>query len=138
MIRMSVPHGFALSRRFLYASTLTRPAIDRRISHFAARLQTRVKAKARGRPGPRVQTGDYNRSITRERVQEFGFTGWIIGTNKPQARRLEFGFVGADSLGRVYNQPPYPHFGPALDEMQPEIEEGLDGVVNGLVRVVVA
>lgn len=135
---MSVPDAFQLSRRFAYASTLARPAIDRRIGHFAALLETRVKAKASGRPGPRAITGDYRRSITRERIVGPGLTGWIIGTNAPQARRLEFGFVGIDALGRVYSQPPYPHFGPALDELRPEIESALDGIISGVVRVVVA
>lgn len=43
----------------------------------------------------------------------------IVGTNAPQGRRLEFGFVGADALGRVYNQPPFPHVGPAVEEQAP-------------------
>lgn len=138
MISMSVPEAFPLSQRFLYAATVARPLLDKRVAHLAARLQTRVKAKASGRPGPRAITGDYRRSITRERVVSPGFTGWIIGTNAPQARRLEFGFVGKDSIGRVYNQPPYPHFGPAIDEMREEFHGSIGGFVNGLVRVIVA
>jgi hypothetical protein len=43
-----------------------------------------------------------------------------VGTNAPQGLRLENGFVGADSLGRVYNQPPYPHFSPAAVQTEPE------------------
>ncbi|KOU06467.1 hypothetical protein ADK86_05990 [Streptomyces sp. NRRL F-5755] len=31
-----------------------------------------------------------------------------VGTSAAQARRLESGFVGADSLGRHYAQPPFP------------------------------
>ena len=29
--------------------------------------------------------------------------------------RLEFGFADIDSLGRVYNQPPFPHVRPAVE-----------------------
>ena len=39
----------------------------------------------------------------------------LIGTNVPYAARLEFGFVGADSLGRIYNQAARPYLRPAMD-----------------------
>lgn len=37
-----------------------------------------------------------------------------IGTNLDYARRIEFGFVGADKLGRRYNQAAKPYLRPAL------------------------
>ena len=40
----------------------------------------------------------------------------IVGNDQPQGPGLEFGFVGADKLGRVYNQAARPHIRPALDE----------------------
>jgi len=40
----------------------------------------------------------------------------LVGTDLPYARRLEFGFVGPDKLGRVYNQAPRPYFRPPLDD----------------------
>jgi hypothetical protein len=54
------------------------------------------------------------------------------------ARRVELGFQGADSLGRVYNQPPYPYMQPALDRARPyftrlliaEWERTLKGAFN--------
>lgn len=33
----------------------------------------------------------------------------------PYARRIELGFTGTDSLGRNYNQPPYPYFYKGID-----------------------
>ena len=79
--------------------------------------QAIVQGKASGRPGPRVVTGNYRRSI----VGDFERSGddilGQIGTNQPQGPRLEFGFYGTDVLGRNYNQPPYPHFLPALPEV---------------------
>lgn len=39
----------------------------------------------------------------------------IIGTNLPYARRLEYGFVGKDKLGRYYNQAAQPYFRPPLE-----------------------
>lgn len=75
-------------------------------------------AKASGRPGPNVQTGDYRRSIGIQFYEGGGQFSAMVGTNLPQGRRLEFGFHGVDSLGRAYNQQPLPHFGPALDETE--------------------
>lgn len=97
---------------------------DRVTRHHAMLLETRVKANASlprsGPPGPRLITGDYVRSwTTTRRPGPGGGQASVVGTNKPQARRLEFGFIGADSLGRVYNQPPYPHLGPAVDATKP-------------------
>jgi len=41
-----------------------------------------------------------------------------IGSVQPYACRLEWGFAGADSLGRVYDQAPRPHWRPAFDNNQ--------------------
>jgi hypothetical protein len=86
-------------------------------------LQTKVKAYASkprsGPPGPRIQTGDYVRSISLNMEGNAFYAAARVGTNKPQGRRLEFGFVGTDSIGRHYDQPPYPHFRPALLEVAP-------------------
>lgn len=96
-------------------------------------LQTKVKAYASkprtGPPGPRIQTGDYVRSISLDMGLEAGGPTATVGTNKPQGRRLEFGFVGIDSIGRHYNQPPYPHFRPALEEVAPLFQAAIAAVV---------
>ncbi len=93
------------------------------VSRYGQLLNTRIKANASGRPGPNAPTGDYRRSWV-HKVDKIGDT-WTStnGTNKPQARRLEFGFTGTDSLGRTYDQPPYPHAGPAFDEIGPQFVE---------------
>lgn len=87
--------------------------VNRLVRHHGQILRTKVMAKASGRPGPNIVTGDYRRSW---QLQISGSHA-IVGTNAPQGRRLEQGFYGMDSLGRVYSQPPYPHAGPAFDEM---------------------
>lgn len=87
-------------------------------------LKTKVMGRASGRPGPRVVTGDYRRSITVDFGKQSGAHTAVVGTNKPQGRRLEYGFVGTDSLGRTYNQPPFPHFNPAATEVEgPFVDE---------------
>jgi hypothetical protein len=55
-----------------------------------------------------------------------------VGTVRPQGRRLEFGFTGTDSLGRSYDQPAYPHFGPAHDQTAPEFVEAIAGIADDL------
>lgn len=100
----------------------------------------RLKSKQRGHipgtgPGPNVATGNYRRSIqvthTREGTQHTS----IIHTNAPQARRLEYGFRGQDSLGRTFNQPPYPHWQPVVQEqtefLRQEIARSIRTIVSG-------
>lgn len=105
-------------------STLT--AVRSTTEHYGMVLQRRVMARASGRPGPRVITGDYRRSITRSGVYVVaGAIGVEVSTNRPQAWRLEKGFTGTDSAGRVYDQPPYEHFSPAFHETEHEYLAGL-------------
>lgn len=109
------------------ATALKVPAVVR---HFGQLYQTRVRAAASGRPGPRAITGDYRRSITLEMTSIDGNVAAVIGTVAPQGRRLEFGFVGTDSLGRSYHQPPYPHFGPPLEPIAAEMEAVLAAMIE--------
>lgn len=85
------------------------------VVRYTAAMQRQVQLNASGRPGPNAPTGNYRRSISRRVEQTPAGSIGEVGTNMPQGRRLEFGFTGEDALGRSYNQPPYPHFGPALD-----------------------
>lgn len=100
------------------------------IRHHGQLLKTRIQANASGRPGPNAPTGDYRRSWTVEFSGGIGAAKVTVGTNAPQARRLEFGFHGSDSLGRVYNQPPYPHVAPAIAVTEPEFYAGAAALVK--------
>lgn len=103
-----------LADRLERAASRVGPAITKGIIHTGQLATARIRGNASGRPGPNVITGAYRNSWhTQTRGLPFG--AWCtIGTMAPQGRRLEFGFVGPDSLGRVYNQPPFPHAGPAV------------------------
>lgn len=107
-----------------------RAGAERATRHHTRLLVTRIQANASGRPGPNAPTGDYRRSWTMEVKSGLGGVEGIAGTNKPQARRLEYGFVGTDSLGRTYDQPPYPHVQPALDEVAPEYIDAMRGLMS--------
>lgn len=119
------PHAGAYSNAAQIAAALdsramrTLPETAAVVQHHAMLLETRIKAHASGRPGPNAPTGDYRRSWTHEIATDGVLVTAAVGTKKPQGRRLEYGFVGADSLGRIYNQPPYPHVGPAVEEIRP-------------------
>lgn len=92
---------------------------------WTAALQRQVQLNASGRPGPNAPTGNYRRSINRRTVKLLRSSYGEVGTNMPQGRRLEHGFSGTDSLGRSYDQPAYPHFGPAIDFVGPGYEAAM-------------
>jgi hypothetical protein len=101
-------------------ATEIRPKMRAVVDEIADDLLARIKRNASGRPGPDDPTGEYRESW---RVDGTGSTVNTVvrsvGTDQPQAMRLEVGFVGPDALGRVYDQPPYPHMNPAVDEVAP-------------------
>lgn len=98
------------------------PGDVRRLTrHYGMLLLARIQANASGRPGPRAVTGDYRRSWNMQAAGE----AVVVGTDRPQARRLEYGFVGPDRIGRVYNQPPFPHVGPAVDQIERQWEDAI-------------
>jgi hypothetical protein len=119
-----------VSLAFLTASVKTDAAVNKVVVHYGHLLATRVKAKASGRPGPNAPTGDYRRSINSQFSHSNGKSIAYVGTNAVQGRRLEYGFNGVDSIGRHYNQPPYAHFGPAIDEIEQEFYAALEKVVD--------
>lgn len=126
----------ALARQFRNVPVAVGAAVTAAVATQGAVLQTKVKARASGRPGPRVQTGDYRRSISRQMSRSGAVIKVEVGTNSPQGRRLEFGFWGKrDSLGRLVHQPPYPHFGPAADEMEDAFPAAVDAAVAFALRL---
>ena len=112
-------NGAEIAAAFERRAALTLPHAVSIVRHFAMLLETQIKANASGRPGPNVDTGAYRRSWTTEVSVSGEVVTAVVGTNQPQALRLEYGFVGTDILGRVYDQPPYPHVGPALETIRP-------------------
>lgn len=71
-----------------------------------------------GPGGPRLLTGNYNRSLNMVVGGSAFYAEGRVGTNAVQGRRLEFGFSGTDSAGRGFNQKPYPHFKPAVEQIE--------------------
>ncbi|MEV6942992.1 HK97 gp10 family phage protein [Streptomyces sp. NPDC051172] len=105
-------------------------AAETAMRHGAKTLVVQVQRNASGRPGPRVITGKYRASWQSDVHRAGTVIVAEVGTNAPQGRRLEFGFVGVDSLGRHYNQPPYPHLGPAVEQTGPVLVRALGHAVT--------
>ena len=47
-----------------------------------------------------------------------------VGPCVAYGARVEFGFVGKDSLGRNYNQPTHPYLTPAIEQIRKEFNNG--------------
>lgn len=86
--------------------------------HHAMLLRVRIQRNSSGRPGPNVITGRYRASWDVKVTVGGGQVSGVVFTDAPQQRRLEYGFVGVDRLGRQYRQPPFPHIEPAFRQTQ--------------------
>ncbi|MGW2384406.1 HK97 gp10 family phage protein [Streptomyces sp. NPDC001658] len=111
-----------LAGRLEGAADRVGPEVDRTVQQQARLLRALIMERASGRPGPNVISGDYRGSW---KALPFGVPdggGADIGTTEPQGRRLEYGFMNRyDSLGRYYRQPPFPHVGPSVTELEQDI-----------------
>ena len=107
-----LPGSFAL------AGAASSTLLQKTVYRTGAMLRTLVRAGASGRPGPRVQTGDYRRSIAQVNGMDRGVPTSLVSTNSPQAYRLEYGFNDVDVLGRRFHQPPLPHWRPAIPKAE--------------------
>jgi len=58
----------------------------------------------------------------------------LVGTNLDYARRIEFGFSGADSLGRVFNQPAQPYLRPAVDSEKENVNNEVGAALKVLIN----
>ena len=153
---MTIDMGFddgGLGKAIEAAAARSRAGMAQAVYATGGIIQTQVRANAssashpdrasaaRGHmpgtgPGPNVATGNYRRSIQLTPTREGENPVAYIHTNSAQARRLEYGFRGTDSLGRRYNQPAYPHFQPAADKAEgilaTQIQRVLDKMIDDL------
>jgi len=83
---------------------------------------------------PRTASGNRPQSITEnlknsihiiQPPRRVGSYGWqtSVAPTMVYSRRIELGFTGADSLGRNYNQRPYPYLGPGVERSRPVIND---------------
>jgi HK97 gp10 family phage protein len=65
---------------------------------------------------------------------EGGSVTVYVGTDVEYARRIEFGFEGADALGRTYHQPAQPYLRPAIDENGAAVQREVGAALRDLLR----
>lgn len=106
------------------------PAIRSRVQHVGQIGRGMIQANASGRPGPNVITGHYRSSWRTSTRSLPNGAQCTIGTDAPQGRRLEFGFTGVDSIGRYYDQPPFPHVGTAIPAIGAALQAGMRDAVE--------
>ncbi|MBE4790352.1 HK97 gp10 family phage protein [Streptomyces caniscabiei] len=107
------------------------PELDRTVQQQARLLRALITENASGRPGPNVITGDYRGSWKVEPFPVPDGGGAEVGTDRPQGRRLEYGFYDmTDSLGRHFFQVPRPHVEPAVNELSPEYRQACGDAVD--------
>lgn len=75
---------------------------DEEAERLAYDIANRAKKRAP------VETGRLRASIDVQAGQDEAGKFFDVGTPVVYAPRIEFGFIGTDSLGRNYNQPPNP------------------------------
>jgi hypothetical protein len=111
----------AIERKRAAVSLETRRAV----AEGAATVERGAKVAASGRPGPNVITGTLRRGIRASEVTPWGRAGWQghVGPTNVYGRRVELGFLGRDSVGRVYGPPRnpamYPYFTPTWAAFTP-------------------
>ena len=110
-------------------------ALDEALMQGGLYLKGRIMANASGRPGPNAPTGDYLLSWTLRKGRGKITKSVRVGTNAPQARRLEYGFYGVDSIGRNYSQPPYAHVEPAVIDAQSRIVDIMAAAIRRSVKI---
>jgi hypothetical protein len=112
---VSAGDGFERLAQILERIGTRLPAeIDNGVVRIGAATLGQLKLRASGRPGPRRVTGDYTRKMNMQADHGANGVEVTVGGAGVQGPRLEFGFHGADSLGRRYNQPPFPHYAPTF------------------------
>jgi hypothetical protein len=116
-------------------AVLSHTLVKAKARHYGMLLKLRLIQHASGRPGPRTRTGEYIKHFWVDFVGTNQYQARIrAGNTEPYSDRLEWGFTGFDKLGRYYDQPPFPHFRPAIAEIMGEYEEALgDAVTQAIV-----
>ena len=116
------------SRRQFTTVAISTKTGEERVIAPGSKLQKGEKLSRYGRhvegSQPHIRSGYLARSISFDGPREVGYGRWETKTGPKAAygRRIELGFTGRDSLGRNYDQPPFPYMRPGFEDSKPEIE----------------
>ena len=99
----------------------TREGADLLKEAIQANMRGPMPPKAGG-SDPAYRTGNLYDSVKMKILSgSIGLGRWnyeisMDSGQAPYARRIELGFTGTDSIGRSYNQPPYPYFHKGVEQ----------------------
>lgn len=111
-----VAQGRTLERALTAGAVLIQNGAKRRATYRTGNLRRSIhigghEDLAPDNAGVVNTAGQVSQPVVREHHAEV-----FVGTNVEYARRIEYGFQGADSLGRNYSQAAQPYLRPAVDE----------------------
>lgn len=91
--------------------------VDAENKRAAVAVKEQIQRNLSGVEGmPQPRTRQYLNSWSVVKVKGSGSeSSYAVVTNSPQSDRLEYGFVGMDSAGRMVHQSPRPHRRPAIN-----------------------
>lgn len=89
-------------------------AVSATTEDMAKRTLQKIVSNASDGSGPNVVTGQL---VSSWQVVKGDDDTWVVMSDSPYAERIEFGFVGVDSDGRMVEQLPLPYVRPAIDSM---------------------
>ena len=101
------------------------------VASGAAVKTAALAVQAAGMQHTKAVSGTNRRSW---RTEAKGPYAAFVGPTMIYSRRLELGFKGPDSLGRVYNQAPKPYVRPTYDEMLPKIRPFFISAISAALR----
>lgn len=107
-----------INAQFGAGTTQAQRAIEKATT--AAMSIAAMEAANEARKRAPYKTGTLRRSI---QVIERGPMDVVVGSELPYAARIEFGFAGTDSLGRVYSQAAQPYLRPAIEETRGRMQQ---------------
>lgn len=119
-------------RKFRKIKGQIHQAIDQTTLDIIVQMYDAVQRNVSGVPGmPQQITGSYKGSWF---ILKFDSAHYGLYSSAPQSARLEFGFIGTDSLGRYYSQSPLPHVRPAAIEVYPTMNKQYVDAIDKVVK----
>jgi hypothetical protein len=95
--------------------------LETSVKRHASQPRTRLRPRGASIEGPRLLTGSYVASINRNVDRGVGIVTGGVGSADVRAMPLEFGNRTTGALD-------YPHFGPAMDEIEPRFTAAMAAV----------
>lgn len=122
--------GLFANELLVHAATVESRSRDV-VEHYGTMLWLGVRHHASGHPGPGVITGGYLASIQVHFGSSIEGYSAEVGTDEDRGYALELGYLEEEEDGEATIHHPFPHFRPALAE----IEEPFAVAVGALVAV---